>query len=223
MDANKIGAFIKELRSELNMTQKDLACAINCTDKAISRWETGRGIPEVSMLIPLSKTLGVSVNELLMGERFNLVSSQTAEEKSAEAISVPEIINKSDEAVSYVITQSDMEIKKINKGKWVFMCLFCIQLLIFFVIPNFWIRDSTEILVYGSALNAFAAGLIGDKIKWSFPLFGGIITIASVFSGSGEEIMGLVFAFYFAAAAAVIMAVSSGIKFAVSALVKKVR
>ncbi len=223
MDANKIGAFIKELRSELNMTQKDLAGLINCTDKAISRWETGRGIPEVSMLIPLSKTLGVSVNELLMGERFNLVSLEAAEEKAAETISVPEIINKSDEAVSYVITQSDIEIKKINKGKWVIMCLFCIQLLIFFVIPNFWPRDSTEILVYGSALNAFAAGLIGDKSKWSFPLFGGIITIASVFSGSGEEIMGLVFALYFAAAAAAIMAVSSGIKFAVSALVKKVR
>ncbi len=221
MDANKIGAFIKELRSELNMTQKDLAGAINCTDKAISRWETGRGIPEVSMLIPLSKTLGVSVNELLMGERFNLVSSQPAQEESAEAISVPEIINKSDEAVSYVITQSDMKIKKINKGKWVFMCLFFIQLLIFFVIPNFWLRASTEILVYGSVLNAFAAGLIGDKIKWSFPLFGGIIAIASAFSGSGEEIMGLVFALYFAAAAAVIMAVSSGIKFAVSVLIKK--
>ena len=72
MDANKIGSFIKELRIQKVMTQKDLAEQINCTDKAVSRWETGRGIPEVSLLMPLAKALDVSVNELLSGERFSL-------------------------------------------------------------------------------------------------------------------------------------------------------
>ena len=70
MDAEKIGAFIKVLRKEKNLTQKELAGILNCTDKAVSRWETGRGVPEVSFLLPLSDALGVSVNELLMGEKM---------------------------------------------------------------------------------------------------------------------------------------------------------
>ncbi|MDE5964967.1 MAG: helix-turn-helix domain-containing protein, partial [Eubacterium sp.] len=50
---NKTGSFIAQLRKEHNLTQKELAEKINVTDKAISRWETGKGLPEVSLLIPL--------------------------------------------------------------------------------------------------------------------------------------------------------------------------
>ena len=70
MNAQKIGEFIKEQRKLKSLTQKELADIINCTDKAVSRWETGRGIPEVSLLLPLSKALDVTVNELLSGERI---------------------------------------------------------------------------------------------------------------------------------------------------------
>ena len=62
MNNIKSGLFIKEKRNENNLTQKELAEKLNCTDKAISRWETGKGFPEMSFLIPLSEALGVSVN-----------------------------------------------------------------------------------------------------------------------------------------------------------------
>lgn len=68
MDNKKIGLFIAEKRKNQNLTQKQLADKIGVTDKAVSRWETGKGMPEVSLLQPLSKALGVSLCELLNGE-----------------------------------------------------------------------------------------------------------------------------------------------------------
>ena len=72
MDAAKCGAFIAELRSERGMTQKELSEALNVSDKAISRWETGKGYPDVSSLMALSEFFAVSVNELLSGKRIDI-------------------------------------------------------------------------------------------------------------------------------------------------------
>ena len=69
MDQNKIGKFIAERRKSLNMTQKDLAERVGVTDKAVSRWETGRGSPDVSYLTALADVLEVSISELVLGER----------------------------------------------------------------------------------------------------------------------------------------------------------
>lgn len=71
MDAIKTGNFIKDLRKEKNLTQEDLASLIFQSNKAISRWETGKGFPDLSNLEALSSVLEVSVNELLKGERDN--------------------------------------------------------------------------------------------------------------------------------------------------------
>lgn len=68
MDNQKTGAYITCLRKERGMTQKELAERIGVTDKAVSRWETGRGFPDISMLKPLSEVLGVTVIELVNGE-----------------------------------------------------------------------------------------------------------------------------------------------------------
>ncbi len=68
MDIEKISNLIKTKRKEKGLTQDELAEKINVTEKAISRWETGRGTPDISLLIPLSKTLGISVSELLSGK-----------------------------------------------------------------------------------------------------------------------------------------------------------
>ena len=70
MDQNKIGAFISQLRKEKNMTQKDLAEKLGVTDRAISKWENGRGMPEVSLMKPLCDVLGITINELLSAERI---------------------------------------------------------------------------------------------------------------------------------------------------------
>jgi DNA-binding XRE family transcriptional regulator len=61
------GALIKHLRENKNMTQVELAQKINVTDKAISKWETGRGLPDLSLVEPLAQALGVSLIELFSG------------------------------------------------------------------------------------------------------------------------------------------------------------
>ena len=68
MDLNKISNFIKTKRKELGITQDELAEKLFVTEKAISRWETGRGTPDISLLLPLSKELNVDVSDLLNGE-----------------------------------------------------------------------------------------------------------------------------------------------------------
>lgn len=71
MDQEKIGKFIQELRKEKKLTQQELANKLNVTDRAISKWETGRGLPDLSLIKPLCEELNISINELLSGERLN--------------------------------------------------------------------------------------------------------------------------------------------------------
>ena len=95
MDATKCGAFIAKLRSEREMTQKELSEALNVSDKAISRWETGKGYPDVSSLMALSEFFSVSVNELLSGKRIDIEKlPTTADENVLEVIRKNERINK---------------------------------------------------------------------------------------------------------------------------------
>ena len=69
MDENfKIGNFICELRKAKGFSQTELGNKLNVTNKAVSRWETGRGLPDSSLLLPLAKELGVTVDEILRGE-----------------------------------------------------------------------------------------------------------------------------------------------------------
>ena len=68
MDLNKISNLIKTKRKEKGLTQEELAQKLFVTEKAISRWETGRGTPDISLLVPLSEVLEVSVSEILKGK-----------------------------------------------------------------------------------------------------------------------------------------------------------
>ncbi len=69
MTAKDCGRFIADLRKEKNLTQKQLADILNVSDKAISRWETGKGFPDVTSLVAISDFFGISVNELLAGKK----------------------------------------------------------------------------------------------------------------------------------------------------------
>jgi transcriptional regulator with XRE-family HTH domain len=77
MDLKKTGNLISEQRKTLGMTQKELADRLQVTDKAVSRWETGKGFPESSLLQPLAQALELSIAEIVNGER-------TIPEKCAE-------------------------------------------------------------------------------------------------------------------------------------------
>jgi len=84
MDANKTGSFIARLRQERGMTQRQLAEALLVSDKAVSKWETGRGMPDIENLEALANALGVSVAELLRGERIERhVEAAEADELAA--------------------------------------------------------------------------------------------------------------------------------------------
>lgn len=69
MDSKKIGEFIKKQRTEKNMTQEELAAKLYVSNKTISKWETGKGIPSVDMLVPLAKILDVNIAEILGGKK----------------------------------------------------------------------------------------------------------------------------------------------------------
>ena len=69
MDPTKTGALIRALRKERNMTQKDLAERLHITDRAVSKWERGLCAPDISLLEPLAEALGISILELIQGER----------------------------------------------------------------------------------------------------------------------------------------------------------
>ena len=69
MDSIKIGKFIAQTRKQHKLTQAQLAQALHISDKTISKWECGKGLPELSLMLPLCEQLGIGVNDLLSGER----------------------------------------------------------------------------------------------------------------------------------------------------------
>lgn len=70
MNQVKIGKFIAQCRKTKNMTQAELAEKLNITDRAISKWENGKGMPDSSIMLELCNELDISVNELLSGEKI---------------------------------------------------------------------------------------------------------------------------------------------------------
>lgn len=69
MEPTRIGRFIAERRKALGLTQRQLAEQLSVSDKAVSKWETGRGLPDVLLMPSLCAALGITVNDLLSGER----------------------------------------------------------------------------------------------------------------------------------------------------------
>lgn len=96
MSPSETGRFIAECRKEKNLTQMQLAEKLNITNRAVSKWETGKSMPDVSIMLDLCSILDITVNELLSGERIamenyqekaeeNLMDLQKKKEKAVEA------------------------------------------------------------------------------------------------------------------------------------------
>ena len=125
MNENKTGAFISTLRKEKELTQAQLAEKLNVTDKAISRWETGKGMPDSSLLVPLANILGITVNELLTGEK---IPEETFAQKSEDNLVV-------------AVQRTETAVKKGKTVKFflivaVIFCVFSISFLIKTVIDK---------------------------------------------------------------------------------------
>ncbi|MBQ2799422.1 MAG: helix-turn-helix domain-containing protein [Ruminiclostridium sp.] len=81
MDQIKIGRFIAESRKKVKLTQIQLAEKLGITDKAISKWETGKSMPDTAIMIQLCDILEISVNELLSGEKISMENTNQKNEQ----------------------------------------------------------------------------------------------------------------------------------------------
>lgn len=99
MNQEKIGKFIAELRKEKNLTQEQLAQKLNITKNAVSKWERGLCLMDMSLLKPLSSILGVSVSEVISGEH----------------ITNDNLLNKTEEVVVESFNYSTTKLKKYRQ------------------------------------------------------------------------------------------------------------
>lgn len=111
IDKERFGSFLVQLRRENNLTQKELAERLFVSDKAVSKWERGLSLPDVGLLLPMSDCLGVTVTELLRGER-------TARQLSAEEV---ESLVKS----TLQLTEEERQSQKTQRRKWRLAYLLC--------------------------------------------------------------------------------------------------
>ena len=86
MNQTKTGTFISECRKEKRMTQAQLAEKLNITDRAVSKWETGKSMPDSSVMLELCEILGITVNELLSGERIDMESYEKKADENLIAL-----------------------------------------------------------------------------------------------------------------------------------------
>lgn len=103
MNQEVIGKFISSCRKDKGLTQTQLAEMLNITNRAVSKWETGKSCPDVSIMLELCDILGITVNELLSGERIvmedyqkkaeeNLVELQSKKEKAQKSLLRVELV-----------------------------------------------------------------------------------------------------------------------------------
>lgn len=104
MDQIKIGKFIAECRKNVNLTQMQLAELLNITDRAVSKWENGKAMPDSSIMLELCNILKITVNDLLSGEKITVNDyNSTMEERLFELIKEKESSDRRLLAFEFVI------------------------------------------------------------------------------------------------------------------------
>ena len=143
VDQIKIGKFIAERRKKANLTQAQLAEKLNITDRAISKWETGKAMPDSSIMLELCGILNISVNDLLHGEMINVNNyNSELENKLVEMLKEKE--------------ESD---RRLLRLEWVVGILSCIILFApIFIAAYAPIKDWQRALLI---LSGFIPGLVG--------------------------------------------------------------
>ena len=143
MDQLKIGKFIAECRKKKNLTQMQLAEKLNITDRAVSKWETGKSLPDSSIMLELCKLLEISVNDLLSGE----------------VVTMENYNKEMENRLIEMIKQKEESDKRLLTLEWVIGILSVIILLVPAVVAAYvpmeeWLR----IVV---AFSGFVPGLVG--------------------------------------------------------------
>ena len=143
MDQVKIGKFIAACRKNVNLTQMQLAEKLNITDRAISKWETGKSLPDSSIMLELCDVLGISVNDLLCGEVVTMDNYSKELEKN-----LLEVIKQKQEADKRLLAV------EVFIGITATIVLFALIFVAAFVQMETWLRVS--LIVFGFIL--FFAG-----------------------------------------------------------------
>ena len=173
MDAQKFGTFIAQCRKETGMTQSELAAKIMVTDKAVSRWERGKGFPDINLLLPLAEALEVSVLELMHSER---------QKEKAQLF-------QDDTAIVHLM-QNAVEMNKRNKHQdRLITCIACITMLFVTFFIKFYGYGSIGGGIVAGAFIAFIPigfyllisnrkDITGRKIYTIFTVLGICLTLA---------------------------------------------
>lgn len=125
MEIEKTGTFIKELRKEAGMTQKDLANLLHITDKAVSKWERGLSAPDIAILEQLAKILHVSITELFCGERAEMDTDRVDIEVNVKNI------------LDYSKKEIDMK-RKLLRGKYTLIACLCAAFAVILCLSILW-------------------------------------------------------------------------------------
>lgn len=173
MDAQKFGTFIAQCRKEKGMTQSELAAKIMVTDKAVSRWDRGKGFPDINLLLPLAEALEVSVFELMHSER---------QKEKAQIFQ--------DDTVIVHLMENAVEMNKRNKHQdRIVTCIACITMLFVTAFIKFYGYGSIGGGIVAGAFIAFIPigfyllisnrkDIIGRKIYAIFTVLGICLTLA---------------------------------------------
>lgn len=126
IDKKDFGCFLAELRKEKGITQKELAEKLFVSDKAVSKWECGLSMPDITLLVPLSKILDVTVTELLECKRLENVEHLQMEK-------VDEIVNKAIACSQEEIQLEASKKKKMQIAFVICILLSCVEIMLLFV------------------------------------------------------------------------------------------
>ena len=115
MNQIQIGRFIAASRKARNLTQRQLADKLGISDKTVSKWECGKGLPEVSLMLPLCASLGITVNDLLSGERV----SGTNDLLSGEKVSSTDYQKKAEGNMMNLMKENE------ENKRWMILSVIC--------------------------------------------------------------------------------------------------
>ena len=151
MNQKIIGQFIADCRKAKNLTQMQLAEKLNITDRAVSKWETGKSLPDASIMLQLCEILEIKVNELLMGEKIMENYNKTMENKLIE-----------------MVKEKEQKDKQLLTLEWVIGILSCLVLSIPIIIGSHvpiekdWVRN---VIIFSGFIPAIVGLCFAIKIE----------------------------------------------------------
>ena len=162
MDQKQTGRFIAERRRELGLTQKELAEKLGITDRAVSKWENGRCMPDLSLLRPLSAILKVGINDLLSGE---IISEREYRRKSEENL----------------ISMADLNLLKSFQFGFLGFYVMAVSMLIYCIVKNVETSGVLALICcYSTFLYSFRYRTMRDRISLIITFAGALGTAASL-------------------------------------------